>query len=99
MEVHVDRLRADETRLVGTWKVQQGRTVADEVARRIDFLAANVLKKRASSPDGWTILYQDPGDGRFWELAYPQSGLHGGGPPELHAISQEEAVERYAVRP
>jgi hypothetical protein len=95
----MDELRSDETRLVGTWNVQQGRVQADDVARRIDFLVANVLRKRTASADGWTVLYQDPGDGRFWELTYPQAEMHGGGPPELREIAPQEVAKKYSFAP
>jgi hypothetical protein len=95
----MDELRSDETRLVGTWKVQDGRLQADDVARRINSLVANVLRKRAASPDGWTVLYQDPGDGRFWELTYPQSEMDGGGPPELREIASQEVAKKYSFAP
>jgi hypothetical protein len=42
--------------LLVPWKVQEGRLQADDVARRINFLVANVLR-RAASRDGWTVLY------------------------------------------
>ncbi|PSQ68200.1 MAG: hypothetical protein BRD29_04400 [Bacteroidetes bacterium QH_2_67_10] len=44
---------------------------------------------------GWSSLHFDPDDGRLWELTFPESHLHGGGPPVLHVISQEEAREKY----
>jgi immunity protein 27 of polymorphic toxin system len=86
-----------ETDLVGVWKVVNGRVVGDETSRRIGHLIADSLVKIASSPDGWTILYQDPQDGRLWELTYPQSGSHGGGPPRLTYITGEDAALRYGL--
>jgi immunity protein 27 of polymorphic toxin system len=95
----MDELRSDETWLVGAWKAKEGRLQADDVARRINFLVARVLRKRAASPDGWTVLYQDPGDGRFWELTYPQGEMQGGGPPELRVIAPQEVAKKYSFAP
>ncbi|HTQ02500.1 MAG TPA: Imm27 family immunity protein [Polyangiaceae bacterium] len=93
----MDKLRPDEERLIGTWESQQGQLKADDVAQRIDFLVASVLQRVASSPDGWSVLYRDPDDGRLWELTYPQSETHGGGAPELRQISPSDAEEKYGV--
>ena len=48
---------------------------------------------------GWTILYQDPSDGRFWELTYPESQMHGGGPPTLTELATEEVEGLYGRGP
>ncbi len=47
----------------------------------------------------WRILYRDRRNGQFWEETYPQSHLHGGGPPELSPISAEEVRQRYGPLP
>jgi len=46
---------------------------------------------------GWSRLYLDPVDGRYWELIYPQSEIHGGGPPRLAHISADAAKIKYGV--
>ena len=48
-------------------------------------------EKVATDSSGWDILYKDPRDGRFWELTYPDSSFHGGGPPRLENFSATEA--------
>lgn len=45
---------------------------------------------------GWTTLYFDPRDSSYWELTYPQSHLHGGGPPQLSRVEKSMARELYA---
>ena len=45
--------------------------------------------------DTWQLLYRDPKDGRLWEQTSPQGEMHGGGPPRLAVISEEEARKRY----
>lgn len=44
---------------------------------------------------GWSALHFDPADGRLWEFTFPESRLHGGGPPLLHVVSEEKAREKY----
>jgi hypothetical protein len=84
-----------ETVLEGQWLVDDSNVVADTTARRIEGLLVDHLKKVASSPDGWSQLYLDPNDGRLWHLSYPQSKMHGGGPPKLEVLSPECAKEQF----
>jgi Immunity protein 27 len=90
-------LKPSETELVGNWKMQDGRLVADETADRIEELTKSYLRQIAVSTDvgGWETLFQDPKDGRYWERTYPRSEMHGGGPPLLRCISREEARAKY----
>jgi Immunity protein 27 len=89
-------LRPDETEVVGIWKTADGHTTKDQDAQRIEVLVREHLKPIAVSSSGWEKLFQDPADGRFWELTYPDSNLHGGGPPKLAAVIEEEARRKYA---
>ncbi len=36
---------------------------------------------------GWMMLYRDKETGQFWELDYPHSEMHGGGPPRLRELN------------
>lgn len=83
----------DETELIGQWSGQS--IVADEVCQRIDKLIKTYLVLVANSFDGWSSLFQDPDDFRLWELIYPQSDLHGGGPPILKCIGAGDAQIKY----
>jgi hypothetical protein len=85
----------DETEIVGRWTIAQGRVASDENCQRISDLVGGYLLKIGHDSSGWSNLYRDPGDGRFWELTYPQSNLHGGGPPELRCLSQQAARSKY----
>jgi hypothetical protein len=40
-------------------------------------------------------LYRDPVTGRLWELTWPQSDLHGGGPPRLRLVQADEVRPKY----
>ena len=77
---HVElALRPSETELTGEWYVSAIGVVADETSKRIEVLAASVLKRLGSDASGWESLFQDPNDGRLWELYYPESEMHGWG--------------------
>jgi hypothetical protein len=75
-----------------------GQVVADPVSRRIDELVADELVKCGSADSGWSTLYRDPSDGRYWELTYPNSGWHGGGPPALTCIDPEVVRRKYGLK-
>lgn len=84
-----------EMLLTGQWLVLEGRVVADETCTRIDELTRSYLKGLGRDASGWDALYQDPGDRRLWELTYPESHMHGGGPPQLRCMTLEEATKKY----
>ncbi len=89
-------LSPDEADLRGDWIVQEDRSVVgDATEQRINWLTAHKLQEIARDWSGWETLYRDPRDGRLWELTYPQSEMHGGGPRRLHIVSREEAAAKY----
>jgi Immunity protein 27 len=90
-------LRADETEIVGSWKMIDGRMVEDETSKRIRTLIKETLKPIATSSDGWERLYEDPQDHRFWELTYPSSEAQGGGPPTLRVVNDETVQRKYKL--
>jgi hypothetical protein len=90
-------LQPDEIVLSGNWLVEGGRVVADDVCRRIEWLVKSQLERLGRDSSGWDTLYRDPRDGRLWEHIYPQSHMHGGGPPQLKVISAESADAKYRV--
>ncbi len=87
------KLKAEETDLLGRWQVVDGKVVADPTAERIQTLISDQLQKVAG--DGWDTLFKDPEDGRYWELIYPESHMHGGGPPRLTYLSLEQVRSKY----
>ena len=86
---------SQESALIGQWIPDGSRVVADATCRRIESLVASHLVKVAHSADGWSALFRDPADGRLWEHTYPQSDLHGGGPPCLICVSLAQARANY----
>lgn len=91
------KISASEHSLVGKWLLKDGQIHANDVAERIDLLIGHHLRKVDQSADGWTTLFQDPDDNRYWILDYPDSSLHGGGPPRLTEIPLEEARTKFLV--
>jgi hypothetical protein len=77
-----------EVIIVGKWLLEGGKLVADANCRRIEKLIQSNFVKVSSSPDGWSTIYQDPGDSRYWELSYPQNELQGGGAPMLICVER-----------
>jgi hypothetical protein len=87
-------INQDENCLVGKYLLSsRGVLEPDVVALRIQNLISGYLLKVMDS--GWEVLYKDPGDGRFWELTYPQSEMQGGGPPMLALLSKEQAMNKW----
>lgn len=92
-------LEPNETEVSGEliFDAENEKMIVSEGTKRIDWLKDNVLKRIGPSEasGGWRILYQDPGDGRYWELLYLQSELQGGGPPTLRLVSDSDAKASY----
>lgn len=84
-----------EEKITGEWIESGEDVVRDENCNRVIYLTENYLEELVVDSPNWEILYRDPKDGRFWVKTYPQSNLHGGGPPELEVISKEEARKRF----
>jgi len=57
-------------------------------------LTAMLLVQFATDASGWNSMHRDPVDRRPWGLAYPASGMHGGGPPTLCILSAEDAARK-----
>lgn len=93
------RLNANEDSLNGEWIYREGKMVGDANCRRIEWLIHHHLRTVADSiiAGAWETLYRDPDDGRYWEKTFPRSEMHGGGPPQLRAISSHDVREKYGI--
>jgi hypothetical protein len=91
-------LRADESVLRGSWLTIDNQVIRDSVSLRIAQLVANNLIEVGTADGGWSILYRDPSDGRYWEHSYPESEVHGGGPPMLVHLPLDVARKKYEVQ-
>ena len=90
-------LGTDERELLGAWSEHVAGRTLNAVDRRIFWLVTRRLIARGQAHQGWEQLYQDPRDGRFWELTFPEGSLHGGGPRRLTCIDEDRAREKYGV--
>jgi hypothetical protein len=90
------KLRENETVLVGNWIEVDGTVVGDEACNRIEQLIRS-LDRIAVSDAGWTTLFRDAKDGRYWELTFPHGEWHGGGPPTMTCVSVELVRSKYGL--
>ncbi|WP_111627764.1 Imm27 family immunity protein [Larkinella arboricola] len=81
------KLSSEETILTGQWILSCGSIISDSVSERIEWLIENYLIEIGQDESGWSKLYKDPEDNRYWELTYPHSEIQGGGPPQLKITS------------
>lgn len=90
-------IRADETEITGKWITVGGRVFGDDTCERINFLTGGYLEKIGVSEKGggWETLFRDRQDGRLWMRTYPQSEMHGGGPPILVWLTDDKAKARF----
>jgi hypothetical protein len=84
-----------EHSIIGHWELAGGKGRGDPACARIARLTTGYLVELALAEEGWATLYRDPQDGRLWERTYPNSEMHGGGPPALTAVSEEQARAKY----
>lgn len=75
-----------ETEIVGSWNDNGAAVAADDACRRIDWLTSTYFETVSVDGDNWEAVYRDPADGRHWKLTYPNSHMHGGGPPMLRVL-------------
>ncbi len=61
--------------------IENGKVIADNNCPDIKSMIQNEFTKIDSTDDGWTIRSQGT-DETIWKLSYPESHLHGGGPPK-----------------
>jgi hypothetical protein len=100
MEREMKPLEPNETELAGKAILVSGEIRGDAVNERILWLTSRVLTRVAFHPEygAWETLFRDPNDGRYWERTYPQGEKHGGGPPKISLISEEEARRKYKLQ-
>jgi hypothetical protein len=80
-----------------TWIKRGSSLVVDGDTVEIDRLLKEELEHVASTDNGWTQLFVDArGDG-YWELSFPQSNTHGGGPRLLSPVSRDLVQSKYGI--
>jgi Immunity protein 27 len=95
--MHNMELQPDESLITGGWVLVDGRMIEDDSLKRIRSLVKGHLERVANTSDGWEILYRDPADGRYWEMTYPHSEMHGGGPASLRVIDVAAVRAKYGI--
>jgi hypothetical protein len=86
-----------EASIIGSWIFDGQRVIADDKCQRIDWLRTNYLELITTDATGWLNLYQDPQDGRYWQLDFEQGELQGGGPPSLKLLTVDEVNKQYNI--
>jgi hypothetical protein len=82
--------------IVGKWIADPtGRMIGDEAETQIQDLIQNHFKRLADREGGWTVLYRDPAENSYWELTFPNSESHGGGPSKLTRLEASRPRELY----
>ncbi|WP_270729636.1 Imm27 family immunity protein [Shimia sp. Alg240-R146] len=83
--------------LAGSWIKQGSSIVADQTELEIERRMREDLQQVSASDDGWELLFVDPLDGTYWELTFPQSSMHGGGPKLLSPVPFLLAQTKYGL--
>jgi len=83
-----------KTVIEGKWTLDGQNVCGDAAWDEINSML-RTLTLIGSGDGGWSKLYRHPDSGTIWELTYPQGEMHGGGPPRLEALSDDEAGMRY----
>jgi len=91
------KLDPNESSIIGSWFMKNGKMCQDGNCKRIQWLISEYLNQIAVDESDWCILYKNPFDNSYWELTYPQSHMHGGGPPSLFKLTREEAKFKYNI--
>jgi hypothetical protein len=94
----IEKLQPDEEELIGKWIEGPGnRVIGDPNCERVHSLVDGYLEKIGVREESgaWETLFRDPDDGRYWERTYLESKMHGGGPPSLFNLSEDEAKRKY----
>lgn len=73
--------------LADHWVVRGSKVSAEGDAAKIDALLSADLIKLSTADGGWRTLYRHRRTGGLWELSYPQSEMHGGGPRRLRQLA------------
>lgn len=93
----MSKIEPHELIIAGHWIDSNGQVTQDADCQRIYELVKEHLIELGRDASGWNVLYRDPDDGRLWELSYPSSGSHGGGPPALCCLTSEDAHARFGI--
>jgi len=67
---------------------EDGKVAARGDAATIDEMLATKLEEVRTDATNWLVIFRHRETNQLWELSYPQSELHGGGPRRLRLMSE-----------
>jgi hypothetical protein len=82
------RRMASSEDLRDVWYAEDGKVIAREDAAAIDEMLATKLEEVRTEEGGWVVIFRHRDTNQLWELSYPQSELHGGGPRRLRLVDE-----------
>lgn len=68
------------------WHSEDGKMTARGDAAVIDDMLATKLEEIKVDPVNWIVIFRHRYTSQLWELSYPQSEMHGGGPRRLRLL-------------
>jgi hypothetical protein len=77
---------ADPNDLRDLWYSEDGKMLAGADALAINEMLATKLEEVRTDVTNWIVIFRHRDTNQLWELSYPQSELHGGGPRRLRLI-------------
>jgi len=80
-------------RLQETWLQHGSRVDAGGDSAEIERLLQHELERLSDADAGWRTLFRRRADGKLWELSYPQSEIHGGGPRILAELAISDPAD------
>ncbi len=83
--------------MIAKWEFVGGKLTIDATGEEIERMVEHDLRRVADKDDGWTILYRNSKDGTHWELSFPHSGMHGGGPKQLREVGADELLREWSM--
>lgn len=84
-------------KIICEWKLQGKKIIESSECLDIKRMLESELIEIATRDDGWIKLLKHKTTDEIWELDYPQSEMHGGGPPTLENLSKMEIKARYGI--
>jgi hypothetical protein len=83
---HIENMADIGDELREVWIMAGAHIVAGGDSETINDWLATKLEKITTEKSGWVTLYRNRESGEFWEMSYPNSEMHGGGPRLLTCL-------------